>query len=130
MIAEQLVADIVEVADQRRSDALGAEPVADMRHGSGGLVAVDSQAHQFGARPRQRRDLARGRLDVGGVGVGHRLDDDRRARADRHRRVALAHANADGSAARQRPAGGVDHRNAHCRHPSPRRASTIFPRRI
>ena len=119
MIAEQLVADIVEVADQRRRDAHGAEPVADMRHGRGGLVAVDGQAHQFGARPRQRRDLAGGRLDVGGVGVGHRLDDDRRAAADHHRRVALADANADGRAARQRPAGRFGHRKAHRRHPFP-----------
>ena len=32
----------------------------------------------------QRRDLARGAFDIGRVGVGHRLDDDRRAAADLH----------------------------------------------
>ena len=33
---------------------------------------------------RQRRDLPRGPIDVGGVGIGHRLHDDRRAAADHH----------------------------------------------
>ena len=54
-----------------------------LRHGGGRLVAVDRDAHELGAGARQRRDLARGAFDVGGVGVGHRLHDDRRAAADR-----------------------------------------------
>ena len=34
-------------------------------------------AHELRAGPREFRDLLRGRLDVGGVGVRHRLHDDR-----------------------------------------------------
>ncbi len=102
MIGEQLVSDIVEVADQRRVDAPGAQTIADMGHSRGGLVAVDRDPHQLGARPRQRRNLAGGRLDVGGVGVGHRLHDDRRARPDMDRALALADANSDRRAARAR----------------------------
>ncbi len=55
---------------------------ADVRNGGGGLVAVDGDAHDFGAGARQRRDLRDGAVDIGGVGVGHRLHDDRRAAAD------------------------------------------------
>jgi hypothetical protein len=58
MIGEQLVADVVEVADQRHVDAALGEPLADMRHGGGGLVAVDGDAHELGAGARQRRHLA------------------------------------------------------------------------
>ncbi len=82
MLAEQFVADVVEVADQRRVHAHRGEPVADMRHGGGRLVAIDGDAHELRAGARQRRDLPRRRLDVGGVGVGHRLHGDRRAAAD------------------------------------------------
>ncbi len=60
------------------------KPLLDPRHRRGRLVAVDGDAHELGARPRQRRDLPRRRLDVGGVGIGHRLHDDRRAAADHH----------------------------------------------
>ena len=49
------------------------EPVADLRHGGGGLVAIDGDAHHLRAGAGERGDLAGGRLDVGGVGVGHRL---------------------------------------------------------
>ena len=90
-------------------DGTGAAPftgdvaIADVGHGRGGFVAIDRQAHQFRACSGQRRDLARGRLDVGSVGVGHRLDDDRRTPADGHRRIAFANANPDGRVARERP---------------------------
>ena len=82
MVGQQLVADVMEVADQRRGDAALAQVVADMRHGGGGLVAIHGDAHQFRAGARQRRNLRDGALDIGGVGVGHRLHDDRRAAAD------------------------------------------------
>ena len=58
MVGEQLVADIVEVADQRHVDAPRREPVADVRDGGGGLVAIDGDAHELGARARERGDLA------------------------------------------------------------------------
>ena len=82
MVGQQLVADIMEIADQRRGDAALAQLVADMRHGGRGLVAIHRDADHFGAGARQRCDLLDGALDVGGVGVGHRLHDDRRAAAD------------------------------------------------
>ena len=98
MIGEQLVADVVEVADQGYAHAPLQKRVADVGHGRGGLVAVDRDPHQFRARPRQGRDLPGGRLDVRGVGVGHRLDDDRRAPAD----LDPADTNGDGRTARAR----------------------------
>ena len=49
MIGEELVPDIVEVADQRRVDPSRAQAVADMGHGSGGLVAIDRDTHQLRA---------------------------------------------------------------------------------
>ncbi len=82
MFGQQLVPDVMEIADQGRGDAALAQGVADMRHGGGGLVAIDGDAHQFGARARQRRDLFHRAGDIGGVGIGHRLHHDRRAAAD------------------------------------------------
>ena len=82
MIGQQLVADVMEVADDRHGDAHLRQPLLDARHGGGRLVAVDRDAHQLRAGARQRRHLARGAFDVGGVGIGHRLHDDRRAAAD------------------------------------------------
>ena len=98
MVGEQLVADIVEVADQRDVEAEPLQPLADARHGGGGLVAVDGDAHDLGAGPVQRGDLGDGLVDVGRVGVGHRLHDDRRAAADQH----AADIDADRAAPRER----------------------------
>ena len=59
------------------------EPLADRaRTCARGLGRVDGDAHELGAGARQRRDLRDGGLGVRGVGVGHRLHDDRRAAAD------------------------------------------------
>ena len=97
MIGKQCVAIIVEVADERRRDAHLVEPVANMGNRSCRLVAVDGDAHKFRTRLRQGRRLPRCRLDIGRIGVGHRLDDDRRTTAhddltdlDGHRMAALA----------------------------------------
>ena len=57
VFGEQLVADVVEVADERHADAALREALADMRHGLGGFVAVDGDAHQLRAGARQRRHL-------------------------------------------------------------------------
>ena len=85
VFGEQLVADVMEIADQRDFDAALQQTVADVRHGGGGLVAVDGDAHEFGARAGQRGHLPRRRLDVGGVSVCHRLHGDGRAAADSDR---------------------------------------------
>jgi len=65
------------------------------------------------ASSRQRRHLARRRLDVGGVGVGHRLDDDRRPAADCHGMSAAADAHAHGGAARRGTENGVKRGLSH-----------------
>ena len=82
IVGQQLVADIMEIADQGRGDAALAQFVPDMRHGGGSLVAIDRDSHQFGAGARQRCDLRHGARDIGSVGIGHRLHHDGRAAAD------------------------------------------------
>ena len=76
------MAVVVEVADERHGDAHPGEPLADMRYGLGRLVAIDRDAHDLGAGTGEGCDLRCGRVDIGGVGVGHRLHDDGRAAAD------------------------------------------------
>ena len=51
-------------------------------HGRRRLVGIDRHAHELRARLGELAHLARRRLDVRRVGIGHRLDDDRRAAAD------------------------------------------------
>ena len=86
VLAQQLVADVVEVADERHAHAAAREPVADMRHGLSRFVAIDRDAHELGACARQRGHLIDGCVDVGRIGVGHRLHDDGMAAADDARR--------------------------------------------
>ena len=71
------------------------ETLDDRRHGGRGFFGVDGDAHHLGAGERKRPHLQRGRLDVGGVGVGHRLHDDRLAAAHGH----VADADGNGLAA-------------------------------
>ena len=98
MIGEQLVADVVEVADQRHVDAALVEAFADVRHGRRGFVAVDRDAHELGAGAGKRCHLRDRALHVGGIGIGHRLHDDRRTAADLH--AADDHRHADAARAR------------------------------
>ena len=82
MVGEKLVADVMEVADDRHVDIHLEQPFFDVRHRGRRLVAVDRDAHDFRTGARQRRDLLGGRLDIGGVGIGHRLHHDGCAAAD------------------------------------------------
>src|SRR6185503_3785331 len=84
ILREQLVAVVVEIADQRHLAVARVEPLADARHLRRGLGRIDRDAHQLGAGARQRLDLPRGRLGVLGVGIGHRLHHHRRTAADAH----------------------------------------------
>src|SRR6476620_8893623 len=59
-----------------------AQAVADMRNGGRGFLAIDRDAHHFRTGARQRSDLRDRAFDIGGVGIGHRLHDDRRTAAD------------------------------------------------
>ena len=61
----------------------GVETLADRRNGGGGLRRVDGHPDELGAGRGERAHLRDRRGDVRGVGVGHRLHDDRRAAADR-----------------------------------------------
>ena len=72
----------MEIADQGRGDAALAQAVANVRNGGGGLVTVHRDADHLRAGARQGCDLGDGAVDIGGVGVGHRLHDDRRTAAD------------------------------------------------
>ncbi len=90
---QQLVADIVEIADERHIHAHREKPVADMRHGRRRLFAVHGDAHQLRTRLRERRNLLHGRVHIRGVGVRHRLHNDGRAPADGH--AANLHRNGD-----------------------------------
>ena len=107
MVGEQLMADIMEIADDRRGDPHLEKPFLDVGDRRRRLVAVDGDAHDLGARPRQRRHLADGAVDIGGVGVGHRLHHDRRAAAHGHG------ADLDGGGVVPRPrCGDVVHRGS------------------
>ena len=76
------MAVVVEVADDGHADAALVEAFDDVRNGCRGVVVVDRDADQLGAGERERRNLLDGALDVGRVGVGHRLDDDGNFPAD------------------------------------------------
>jgi hypothetical protein len=49
VIVEQLVADIMEIADDRHIKAHQHQPVTDIGHGLGRLIAVNRHAHDLGA---------------------------------------------------------------------------------
>jgi hypothetical protein len=78
VVGQKLVADIVEIADQRHVDAAQHQPIADERNRGGGFVAVDGDAHDLRSGPRQGGHLGHRRLDISGIGIGHRLDDNGR----------------------------------------------------
>src|SRR6202030_1565009 len=84
VFGQQDVAVIVKIADQR-SIAPGIEhALFDLRHGGSRFGDVHGNAYQFGARARELEALLNGRGNIGGVGIGHRLNDDRRAAAHGH----------------------------------------------
>ena len=89
VIGQELMADIVKIADQRHEASDAGEPLLDLRHGGGGFVTVDGDTHHFGASAGERCDLAYRRIDISCIGVGHRLDDDGRASAHGHGAFAL-----------------------------------------
>ncbi len=82
VLDQQLVPVVVEVTDDRHADAEIADLAHDLGHGGGRSVGVDRHADQLGAGVGQRGDLERGGVRIGGVGVGHRLHDDRVPAAD------------------------------------------------
>jgi hypothetical protein len=73
-----------------------------------GFVAIHRDAHDLGAGAIERGHLAHGAVNIGSVGVGHRLHDDRRASADLH----LADVDRNGLATLERRC-GLGHRKLH-----------------
>ena len=87
VLDQELVAVVVEVADDRDVDAEVVASLRDhLRDGRGGLVGVDRDADELRAGVGEPGDLDRGRVGVRGVRVRHRLDDDRVGAADAGRR--------------------------------------------
>src|SRR5690606_31346052 len=66
-----------EVADDRDLDAPGAQTVYDVGDRPRRLFVVDRHPHDLTSRSPERGDLADRAFDVGGIGVRHRLHDDR-----------------------------------------------------
>jgi hypothetical protein len=125
VLDQELMAVVVEVADERHADAQVVELAADLGDSRGGRVVVDGDAHQLGSRMCQRGHLQSRAVDIGGVGVGHRLDHDGVARADVHAPYIDGHGlPAPGQvciALHQWPLGRARrHRRARA-HPPPRR---------
>ena len=79
------MAVVVKVANQRHMAAGRLQPLADRRHRGGGLGRIDGDADDLRARVGERLDLLGGGARVRGIGIGHRLDDDRRAAPDPYR---------------------------------------------
>ena len=81
------------------------ETVADVGYGGGRLGTVDGNAHHFRSGAGKFGDLADGAVDVGCIGVGHRLHDDGMAAADHDGASSVADAHRHGLAARRRAGG-------------------------
>ena len=85
VLDQELVAVVVEVADDRDVHAQVVAQLADhLRDRRRGLLGVHGDPDELRARVREARDLDRGAVRIRGVGVGHRLDDDRVRRPDQH----------------------------------------------
>jgi hypothetical protein len=76
VLPEELMAVVVEVADDGDVDADFGEALDDVGDGFRGVVVVDGDADELGAGFDELGDLLDGGGGVGGVGVGHGLHDD------------------------------------------------------
>jgi hypothetical protein len=86
----------VEVADYWNVNACGIDAARDLRNGRGRVLVVHRHADDLRAGARERDDLIGRAARVGGVRVGHRLDDDRVRRADGHAADPARHGRAAG----------------------------------
>jgi hypothetical protein len=77
MARKQKMSVVMKVADNRYLNAFVGDPQRDLRKRCGGLNVVHSYAHQLRARSRKLYHLTRCRGGIGGIRVGHRLDDNR-----------------------------------------------------
>ena len=81
---EELMAVVVEVAHDRRREAIIRKPLHDLRDRRRSRIIVDGDAHKLAAGACQMRNLRCGTCGVGGIGVGHGLHHDRVRRTDEH----------------------------------------------
>ena len=63
----------MKIADDRHADVQPVEALDDRGNGPGRVIVIDRDTNELGARPRQRRNLADGGLNVSRVGIGHGL---------------------------------------------------------
>ncbi len=82
ILCEQHVAVVMKIANQRSVTAGIEDALFDFRDGGGGFGDIHGDANDFGASLREFEVLVYGASDVGGIGIGHRLHDDRSAAAD------------------------------------------------
>ena len=82
MIGQELVADVVEIADDRHVDIHLGKPLFDVGNGGGRFVAIHRDAHNLRTGARQGCHLLRGGLGIGRIGIGHRLHHNRCPAAD------------------------------------------------
>ena len=81
VFGQELVAVVVEVANDGCGPPLGGDAFDNIGNGLGGGVVVYGDADHLRAGAGEGRDLLDGGLNVGRVGVGHGLDDDGSLRA-------------------------------------------------
>ncbi|MNV33792.1 hypothetical protein D3C71_1251750 [compost metagenome] len=103
-LGQQLMAVVVEVADQGHINAHHLQLLDDARDCRRRFGIVDGQPHHFRTGAPQLGDLLHAAGDVGGIGIGHRLDDHGMASA--HQYTADVHGLGDTA----RPRGGVGRR--------------------
>ncbi len=82
VLGEELVPVEMEIAHQGHVATQGVEPLADARDLRRRLGGVDGDPHDFRTGTGKLRYLGRGTLEVGGIGIRHRLHQDRRASPD------------------------------------------------
>ena len=77
ILLQQQVPVVVEIAHDRHPDPALVQSLHDRRNRRGGLLVVHRNAHNLRPGHRQRSNLLDGAGDIGRVGVGHRLHDNR-----------------------------------------------------
>ena len=84
IFGQQNMAVIVKIADERRFAAGVEHALLDFGNSGSGFGDVYRDAHHFRTGGGKLEALLHGGSDIGGVGIGHRLDDDRSASTDGH----------------------------------------------
>src|SRR5690606_7742897 len=80
--SQQDVTIVMEVSDDGRFDAPGAQTIHYVRHGLRRLVVVYRHADELATGCGERSYLGDRPLDIRGVRIGHGLHDDRMIAAD------------------------------------------------